>query len=249
MTRSLVAFICLAVVPRLLVGQADTARRDSTFPGLRLTFPAAPFALSEPSELRAPWLGAPRLPPVLTGLVWDSTLAVALDSARTERAATHRALTLYGQQHAAVAPALADTTETTGRRRGVLGLSPKYADLALDGQVRLELRTDRLRNERCSPALLLDPNSGCRGGFKPPRLDNQVNLRSGGTIGRRVHVNVDYDTERDFTANNNVQVYYQGLEDEIIRRIEVGTVTFQPPQSRFITAAIPANNTLLSRRQ
>ena len=240
-TRSLVAFICLAVLPRLLAGQADTARRDSIFPGLRLTFAAAPFTLSQPSELRAPWLGAPRLPPVLKGLAWDSTLAVALDSARTDRAATHRALTLYGQQ-AAVVPALADTTETTGRRRGVLGLSPKYADLALDGQVRLELRTDRLRNERCSPALLLDPNSGCRGGFKPPRLDNQVNLRSGGTIGRRVHVNVDYDTERDFTANNNVQVYYQGLEDEIIRRIEVGTVTFQPPQSRFITAAVPANN-------
>jgi hypothetical protein len=57
-----------------------------------------------------------------------------------------------------------------------------------------------------------------------------------------VHINVDYDTERDFSANNNIQVYYQGLEDEIIRRIEIGTVTFQPPQSRFITAAIPANN-------
>jgi len=61
-------------------------------------------------------------------------------------------------------------------------------------------------------------------------------------IGQRVHLAVDYDTERDFSANNNIQVYYQGLEDEIIRRIEVGTVTFQPPQSRFITAAIPANN-------
>lgn len=126
--------------------------------------------------------------------------------------------------------------------RGVLGLSKKYADLALDGQVRFELRTDRLRNERCGPALLLDPNSGCRGGFKPPRLDNQLNVRSSGTLGRRVHVAVDYDTERDFSGNNNVQVYYEGLEDEIIRRIEVGTVTFQPPPSRFITAAIPANN-------
>ena len=103
-------------------------------------------------------------------------------------------------------------------------------------------RTDRLRNERCSPALLLDPNSGCRGGFKAPRLDNQVNLRSSGIIGRRVHLNVDYDSERDFTANNDVQVYYEGLEDEIVRRIEVGTVQFQPPPSRFITAAVPANN-------
>ncbi|HJR15522.1 MAG TPA: cell surface protein SprA [Gemmatimonadales bacterium] len=175
----------------------------------------------------------------MRGLAWDSTVNVVLDSARTERATALRYLTLYGQ---GIRPQPAESTETTERRRGVLGLSPKYADLALDGQVRLELRTDRLRNERCSPALLLDPNSGCRGGFKPPRLDNQVNLRSGGTIGRRVHVNVDYDTERDFTANNNVQVYYQGLEDEIIRRIEIGTVTFQPPPSRFITAAIPANN-------
>ncbi|HZA98629.1 MAG TPA: hypothetical protein VE399_07600, partial [Gemmatimonadales bacterium] len=182
MTRSLVVLICLAAVPRLLAAQADTTGRDSAFPGLRLTFPAAPFTLSEPPELRAPWLGAPRLPPRVNGLAWDSTIAVTLDSARIDRAATHQARTLYGQ----LAPTLpADTSETTARRRGVLGLSPKYADLALDGQVRLELRTDRLRNERCSPALLLDPNSGCRGGFKAPRLDNEVNLRSGGTIGRR----------------------------------------------------------------
>ncbi|MBA3659815.1 MAG: hypothetical protein H0W67_09480, partial [Gemmatimonadales bacterium] len=99
-----------------------------------------------------------------------------------------------------------------------------------------------LRNERCNAILLLDPNSGCRGGFTAPRLDNQVNVQSSGIIGRRVHLNVDYDTERDFTANNNVQVYYEGLEDEIVRRVEVGTVTFRPPASRFITAAIPANN-------
>ena len=69
-----------------------------------------------------------------------------------------------------------------------------------------------------------------------------MNLRSGGTDRPAGTLNVDYDNERDFTANNNIQVYYEGLEDEIVRRIEVGTVTFQPPQSRFITAAIPANN-------
>jgi len=235
--RSLVALICLVTLPSLLAGQADTTKADPAFPGVRVTFSAAPLALREPAVMRAPWLGAPRLPPAVRGMAWDSTITAVIDSARTQQATALRYLTLYGQGVRREQP-----DSAPGRRRGVLGLSPKYADLALDGQVRLELRTDRLRNERCSPALLLDPNSGCRGGFKPPRLDNQVNLRSGGTIGRRVHVNVDYDTERDFTANNNVQVYYQGLEDEIIRRIEVGTVTFQPPQSRFITAAIPANN-------
>jgi len=235
--RSLVALFCLVTLPRLLAGQADTARADTI--GVRPSFSVAPLVLRAPAALRAPWLGAPRTPPVVRGLAWDSTVTATLDSARTERTIAFRYLTLYGQAIRDQAP---DGQEPREERRGVLGLSPKYADLALDGQVRLELRTDRLRNERCSPALLLDLNSGCRGGFKPPRLDNKVSLQSGGTIGRRVHINVDYDTERDFTANNNVQVYYQGLEDEIIRRIEVGTVTFQPPATRFITAAIPANN-------
>ena len=99
-----------------------------------------------------------------------------------------------------------------------------------------------MREERCSPTLLLDPNSGCRGGFKAPSLDNQVNIRSSGLLGQRVHVNVDFDTERDYSSNNNVQIYYEGLQDEIVRRVDVGTVVFQPPPSRFITAAVPANN-------
>jgi hypothetical protein len=124
----------------------------------------------------------------------------------------------------------------------VLGLPSRYADLTIDGTARIEIRTDRVRNERCTPAALLDPASGCRGGFNAPRIDNQFNVLAGGLIGRRLHVNVDYDSERDFGGNDNIQVYYQGLEDEIVQRVEVGTVTFRPPASRFITAAVPANN-------
>ena len=127
-------------------------------------------------------------------------------------------------------------------RRGLLGLSRRYADLDIDGHARIEIRTERLKNLRCTPAQFLDLNSGCRGGFKTPRLDTYLALRAGGLIGRRLHVDVDYDTERDFTARNNIQLYYEGLEDEIVRRVEVGTVTFRPPASRFLTASIPANN-------
>ena len=239
MARSLVALFCLVTLPRLLAGQADTVRADTTVTGVRPTFSVAPLVLREPAALRAPWLGAPRTPPAVRGLAWDSTVSAALDSARSERVTAFRYLTLYGQ---ALQEAHPEGTEPTRPRRGVLGLSEKYADLAIDGQVRLEIRSERLRNERCSPVLLLDPSSGCRGGFQAPRLDNILTLGSSGIIGRRVHVDVDYDSERDFSANNNIQVYYQGLEDEIVRRIEVGTVTFRLPSSRFITAAIPANN-------
>src|SRR5690606_7402587 len=80
------------------------------------------------------------------------------------------------------------------------------------------------------------------GSWKAPRLDTYVAVRSGGLIGQRLHVDVDYDTERDFSARNNLQLYYEGLDDEIVRRVELGTVVFRPPASRFITAAIPANN-------
>ncbi|HEU4681263.1 MAG TPA: hypothetical protein VFS51_05925, partial [Gemmatimonadales bacterium] len=193
--------------------------------------------LREPAVLRAPWMGGSRLPPAIWAQAWDSAVTIILDSTRQERVNALRYLSIYGTQ-----PEPESATGPPVKDKGVLGLTKKYADLGIDGQVRLEIRTDRLRNERCSPALLLDRNSGCQSGFRAPRLDNEVNLRSQGIIGRRVHLNVDYDTERDFNGNNDIQVYYEGLDDEIIRRLEVGTVSFQPPQSRFITAPIPANN-------
>jgi hypothetical protein len=133
-------------------------------------------------------------------------------------------------------------TDTLSARRGVLGLSRRYADLSLDGNARLEIRTDRTRNLRCNAFDLLDPAANCRGGFKPPRLDTQIQMRSFGVIGRRVNVAIDYDSERDFQANNDIKVYYEGLQDEPVRRVEVGTVQFRPPRSQFLTAAIPANN-------
>ena len=44
------------------------------------------------------------------------------------------------------------------------------------------------------------------------------------------------------TNSNIIQVYYEGLEDEPIRRVEVGSVAFRPPPSRYLTASIPTNN-------
>jgi hypothetical protein len=184
-------------------------------------------------------MGAPRGTPALRLAAFDSTLAGRLAADRAERSVGLRLATLYGTP---LQPAAEGLEGEEVRRRNPLGLSSKYADLTLDGQARLEIRTDRVREERCSPALSVDPNSGCRGSFRAPSLDNQVNIRATGIIGRRVHVNVDLDTEREYTSNNEVQIYYEGLEDEIVRRVDVGTVTFLPPASRFITAAVPANN-------
>ncbi|HUQ15595.1 MAG TPA: hypothetical protein VM094_06040, partial [Gemmatimonadales bacterium] len=235
MTRILVALGCLLWLPKVVAAQSDT-----TAPGLRLGFAQPALSLQQPAVLRAPWMGAPRSTPTLRLAAFDSSLAATLSTDRAERAAGLRLLTLYGTPFEPVTEPVEG--EEVVRRRNPLGLPSKYADLTLDGQARLEIRTDRVREERCSPALSVDPNSGCRGSFRAPSLDNQVNIRSTGILGRRIHVNVDFDTEREYSSNNDVQIYYEGLEDEIVRRVDVGTVTFQPPPSRFITAAVPANN-------
>lgn len=235
MTRFLAALGCLLLLPQVVAAQSDT-----TGPGLRLGFDQPVLRLEQPAVLRAPWMGAPRSTPALRRAEFDSTLAATLADERAERAVGLRLAVLYGTP---VVPLDSlEEGELAARRRNPLGLPSKYADLTLDGQARLEIRTDRVREERCTPALSVDPSSGCRGTFRAPSLDNQVNIRSSGVLGRRVHVNVDFDTEREYTSNNEVQIYYEGLQDEIVRRVDVGTVTFQPPPSRFITAAVPANN-------
>ncbi len=237
MARSvLVVLLGLAFFPAALAGQADTTAPP---PGVRGSFDVSFLRLREPLALRASWLGAPVRPPGLVVAAWDSAVAVRLAVDRMERRTQHRLMQIYGQR-AIAEPAAPGGTPPD--RRGIFGLSEEYADLDLEGQARLEIRTDRLRNERCTSEAVLDPNSGCRGGFKAPRIENEFSILAGGLIGQRLHVNVDYDSQREFNANNRIQVYYQGLQDEIVQRVEVGTVVFRPPPSRFITAAIPSNN-------
>ncbi|HWA16129.1 MAG TPA: hypothetical protein VG817_06845, partial [Gemmatimonadales bacterium] len=226
--RALAVAVLLALAPATLVAQGDT-----TFTGW-LRFPVSGVqGLRTPAGLE--WPAVARLPEAGAGAAWNRDLTLVLDSVRAERARAIRLRQIYGAAVVAEEDSLPD-------RKGLFGVGRNTVDLQIDGQARTEIRTERLKNLRCTPAQFLDLNSGCRAGFKAPRLDTYLSLQAGGLIGRRLHVDVDYDTERDFTARNNLQVYYQGLEDEIVRRVEVGTVTFRPPPSRFIAATIPANN-------
>ena len=117
------------------------------------------------------------------------------------------------------------------------------ADSALNVQLRsrLEAKGERIRNERCSSSQLFNSSFGCRGTFQP-QFDFQFNLLTGGTVGERVHVDVDYDTQREFDASNNISIYYQGKNADFLRRVEIGNVSFALPPSRFITSGIPAGN-------
>ena len=108
--------------------------------------------------------------------------------------------------------------------------------------LRLELKADQFRNLRCTSQDVQATLSGCNSGFPTITPNPQYAIRSAGVVGDRLHVDVDFDSQREFDANNNLHVWYEGLEDEVLRRVEAGNVTFQAPPSRFITAQVPANN-------
>ena len=117
----------------------------------------------------------------------------------------------------------------------------EIGDLGIALQSRLESKVQRSRNERCTTAQLTILGNNCFGIFQPA-FDFQFNVRTGGVVANRVYVNVDYDSQREFDASNNISVRYQGKSDEALQTLEVGNVTFQPPASRFLTSGIPSGN-------
>jgi hypothetical protein len=173
-----------------------------------------------------------RVPPALVAAAWKERV---LASRRPWLGAA-----LSADIAAAVEPKpdTPPTFEAAGRG-GILG---PYADLGMQLNLRFELKADQFRNLRCSSAERLLAISGCNAGFPTISPNPQYAIRTAGVVGQRLHINVDFDSQREFDANNNLQVWYEGLEDEILRRVEAGNVTFQAPSSRFISAAIPANN-------
>ncbi|MEO7367548.1 MAG: cell surface protein SprA, partial [Gemmatimonadaceae bacterium] len=116
----------------------------------------------------------------------------------------------------------------------------EHSDLTLELNARMELRAEKNQNERCA-VVSVQQVFDCQSNFLPI-TDFQFNAKSGGVIADRIHVDVDYDTQREFDGSNNISVNYEGKPNELIQRIELGNVTFQPPVSRFITAGIPSGN-------
>lgn len=117
----------------------------------------------------------------------------------------------------------------------------EHSDLSLQLNARLEVRAEKNVNERCAVSGFAQPVFECQSAFLPI-TDFQFNARSGGVVADRIHVDVDYDTQREFDGSNNISVNYEGKGNDLIQRIELGNVTFQPPVSRFITSGIPSGN-------
>jgi len=130
-------------------------------------------------------------------------------------------------------------TDSAGNLSG--SLPPGFEKLDLRLASRLEAKGEQVKNDRCGSIQLFTSGFSCQGAFQPA-FNFQFNLLTRGTVADRVHVDVDYDTQREFDASNKISIRYEGKGEEFLQRLEVGNVSFAPPTSRFITSGIPSGN-------
>ena len=185
-----------------------------------------------------PWVPAPADTPAAPDSAAASDTAAAPDTTAApdpaaEEAAGEAAVEPAGD------PASADSAGAEGTQESPSILDSEFAQLDVQLRGRGEFGGDWTRFEPCQVGL----QESCDPGLFPQLSpDIQFGVRMTGTISERIHVDVDYDETREFSATNNVNVYYQGLEGETVRRVEVGDVTMAFPESRFLTQGIPAGN-------
>lgn len=60
-----------------------------------------------------------------------------------------------------------------------------------------------------------------------PDFKQQVQINVAGTIGDKLTINADWNTERTFEYENQLKIKYTGYDDEIVKSVEAGNVSLQ----------------------
>ena len=88
------------------------------------------------------------------------------------------------------------------------------------------------RNKVDNPSLSVQNRS--TGGFD---FDEQINLNISASVGDKINMNLNYNTEATFDIDAKmIKLRYEGKEDEIIRLLEAGNISF-PTNSSLIQGA------------
>ncbi|MBW3534002.1 MAG: hypothetical protein KY453_02095 [Gemmatimonadetes bacterium] len=221
--------------------EADTIVFRLTAPaeGLPLRLGLQPLPLPFPRPWPAvPGTGDPWLSPGPGPAEAGRLLVRRLEGPEALRARVGEALARPART-AARRPVRAEAADTLAGAGEVEGFIEGATDLGMRIVGRAELGGDWTRfrpcddrfQDACSPRLLPQLNPDLRFG-----------VQVGGSIAERLHVDVDFDQIREFDAANRINIFYDGAEDEIVQRLELGDVTFRLPRSRFLTQGIPAGN-------
>ncbi|MCK5785241.1 MAG: hypothetical protein KAH54_01640 [Candidatus Sabulitectum sp.] len=75
--------------------------------------------------------------------------------------------------------------------------------------------------------------------FPDLKMEQELRIRLDGTIGEKIHVAVDHDSQRQIGSDYSVSLSYDGDDDEIIQSIELGDVNLSITGPEFISYSIP----------
>jgi cell surface protein SprA len=64
-----------------------------------------------------------------------------------------------------------------------------------------------------------------------PDFNQDVQINVNGTIGDKLNINADWNTQRTFEYENQLKIKYTGYEDEIVQNVEAGNVSLSTPTS------------------
>ena len=245
--------LLLLVTARAQAQAVEPARRGVVITAEQLLAPpdAGPVLRLGLQPLRpgaiVPLPRIPRLPDPDAGLPWYPAPASAVGLAAADSLPggdAVRADSAGLAADSAAALAAGAPVDTAGAPPGFRELElpdvvQDVADLALRVEGRGELGGAWNRFRPCDPAIGVNCGTDL---FPRLRPEIQFGVQVGGTITDRIHVDVDYDQRREFDAANNISVYYQGLDGEVLQRLEMGDVSIDLPASRYLTQGIPSGN-------
>ena len=205
--------------------------------------PATPRRSGTLFPTRSPLLGPRSLGPSADAVTLDSTgnqyridgktytdgpMTVDAETYRRERYRANRyenwtALVEQRQQGSQRGGLGVSMTVPGGRESAFTTIFGKpQVDLRVNGKADINAGFEYSKNDqqgaRTGDATQLDPN------FK-----QDLRLGITGTIGDKLTINVDWDTNNQFDYKNQVKLKYSGYDDEIIQSIEAGNVFMETP--------------------
>ncbi|MCF7832821.1 MAG: cell surface protein SprA [Candidatus Marinimicrobia bacterium] len=68
-------------------------------------------------------------------------------------------------------------------------------------------------------------------------MDQTQQFTIEGTIGDRITISIDEDSERDFDFENAIKINYTGKKDEIVQRANFGNIGLSLPGTQFVTGS------------
>ena len=100
----------------------------------------------------------------------------------------------------------------------VAGIIGQGGKLDVSGSQRIEFGGSKAQNLD----LIKDELTPKESWLPSPEMEQHLRVNLKGTIGEKINVFIDHDSEREFDLNNTLKLEYKGDEDEIVQSVKAG---------------------------